>query len=501
MIKTFKKEELDGISENIKATACIAFENVASVTNILQKTLPMKVLASANKDQIDLFYLDTILVSTGWNKNDDVFMSDQTWAARNTPEDKQFNFMHDENDIIGHITGSYVVDVDGNPIHDDITETPRVFDIITEAVIYKNWNDPVNKQRMEKIIAEIKDGKWYVSMECLFSGFNYAMISPEGENLLLQRTEESAFLSKHLRAYGGAGEYQGYKIGRALSGLCFSGKGLVAKPANPRSIILKSKASFDLDESNLTNKFTIGENNMELEKQVAKLELELSAAKAEIQSINKENEKKAKADIDALISEKDAALAELNGKIEATAKEVAELQATLAKKTEELAAANEVVSAMKQEQKKTDRKGKLVSAGFSEAEADESIEIYDSLNDEAFDKVIAKFDWMKKKEDDKKKKDAEASDDKDADEKKKKEAEAAKMEDDKKKKEAEAAKVEEDKKKTEAGSDLFDTSKADSVLTDVETDELSETRASIAEWFESNVMGINKDNKNTKGEA
>jgi hypothetical protein len=501
MIKTFKKEKLDGISDRIKETNCLAFASVANFKESLIKDLPVKAaLASANKNQIDLFYLDTILVSTGWNKNDDVFLSDQAWAARNTPEDKQFNFMHDENDIIGHITGSYVVDIDGNLIANDIAETPRVFDIITESVIYKNWNDPVNKQRMEKIIAEIKDGKWYVSMECLFSGFNYAMVSPEGENLLLQRTEESAFLSKHLRAYGGAGEYQGYKIGRALSGLCFSGKGLVAKPANPRSIILRSQASFDLNESNLTNKFTIGENNMELEKQVAKLELELSAAKAEIETINKENAKKAKAEIDALISEKDAALAELNGKIEATAKEVAELQATLAKKTEELAAANEVVSAMKQEKMKAYRKGKLVSAGFSEVEADESIEIYDSLNDEAFDKVIAKFDWMKKKEDEKKKKEAEASEDKDSDEKKKKEAEAAKMEDEKKKKEAEAAKLEEEKKKTEASADLFDSSKADSVLTDVETDELSETRASIADWFEKNVLGT-KNNKNTKGEA
>ena len=70
--------------------------------------------SSANPDQIDLFYIKSVLVSTGWNKNDDVFKNDATWAARNTPVDKQFNLMHNENTIIGHITDSYVVDRQGN---------------------------------------------------------------------------------------------------------------------------------------------------------------------------------------------------------------------------------------------------------------------------------------------------------------------------------------------------------------------------------------------------
>jgi hypothetical protein len=63
-----------------------------------------------NKDQYDLYYLSSILVSTGWNKNDDVFDLGETWGAKDTPSDKQFNFMHDEADIIGHITGSVVLD-------------------------------------------------------------------------------------------------------------------------------------------------------------------------------------------------------------------------------------------------------------------------------------------------------------------------------------------------------------------------------------------------------
>ncbi|NBP87745.1 MAG: DUF11 domain-containing protein [Planctomycetia bacterium] len=52
-------------------------------------------------------------------KNDDIFLADEMWAARKTPKDKQFNYMHNEKDIIGHITGNYVVDFNGELIPDD----------------------------------------------------------------------------------------------------------------------------------------------------------------------------------------------------------------------------------------------------------------------------------------------------------------------------------------------------------------------------------------------
>ena len=82
-------------------------------------------MVAENKDQIDLHYLESVLVSTGWNKNDDVFTVGATWEARNTPEDKQFNFMHDENDIIGHITGSYVLNKDGKKIEASSEAAPE----------------------------------------------------------------------------------------------------------------------------------------------------------------------------------------------------------------------------------------------------------------------------------------------------------------------------------------------------------------------------------------
>ena len=153
-------------------------------------------------------------------------------------------------------------------------------------MLYNSWTDPENKQRMSQIIAEIQEGKWFVSMECLFAGFDYALLDEEGNAKLLQRNEGSAFLTKHLRAYGGTGEYEGYKIGRSLRDIAFSGKGLVSKPANPRSVILDASTSraFSLDtDSNILTTFPEGETDMSdtnlLEKQLADVQSELASAK------------------------------------------------------------------------------------------------------------------------------------------------------------------------------------------------------------------------------
>ena len=53
---------------------------------------------------------------------------------------------------------------------------PDDFDIITEAVLYNSWTKPENRERMSQIIAETEEGKWFVSMECLFAGFDYALL-------------------------------------------------------------------------------------------------------------------------------------------------------------------------------------------------------------------------------------------------------------------------------------------------------------------------------------
>ena len=494
-IKIYQKEIEDGVGDLVKSTASVAYCSEATLHKgtvesakeiIADENVLSKVIAE-NKDQIDLYYLESVLVSCGWNKNDDVFMAEATWAARNTPEDKQFNFMHDENDIIGHITGSYVLTKDGKAVADDESQMPEDFDIITQAVLYNSWTGAENQERMKKIIAEIEEGKWYVSMECLFAGFDYALIGEEGSAKVLARDEESAFLTKHLRAYGGTGEYQGYKVGRALKNISFSGKGLVAKPANPRSIIIKSVA-FDVDQNSNFNmgEFTMAENL--LEKQLDEVRAELASAKAENEAIkakieeakDKEFASRVEA-FESVIEEKDSSIAELEESIKSTQARVAELEDALAKSNEELSTAMKEMEEQKKKAMMTKRKAALAEAGLDEEEIEDSLANFDALTEEAFDSVVA---LMKKKADmhgdKKKKKDDEAEAGmppalKEALEKKKKEKEAKADEE-----EAEAEIYEEDFKEVE-------TSEATLVETEVE-DEMETTRASVANWLENHVL-------------
>ena len=478
-IKIYQNEINDGIGELVKSTASVAYCSEATV----QKDIPEEVVAKAiaeNKDQIDLYYLESVLVSCGWNKNDDVFMPEATWAARNTPEDKQFNFMHNENDIIGHITGSYILTKDGKAVSND-SDMPEDFDIITQAVLYNSWTGEENRERMEKIISEIEEGKWYVSMECLFAGFDYALSNDDGVKKVLARGEESSFLTKHLRAYGGTGEYQGYKIGRALRNISFSGKGLVSKPANPRSVILKSVA-FNLDDD---SNFDIGEFNMSdnlLEKQLEEVRAELATAKSENEAIkaqieeakDKEFASKVEA-FEGQIQEKDASIAELEESIKSTQARVAELEDALAKSQEDLASATEHMEEMKKKEKMEKRKAALVEAGFDVDDVDAALAAFDGLADEAFDSVVAMYG---KKE------------------KAKKEAEAgmppALKEAIEKKKEKDA-KAEEEVEETEAEATpelLEDVETSEATLVDAtpDVDEVESTRASISDWLSNNVL-------------
>jgi hypothetical protein len=479
-MKIYKQELLDGLSERIKSQASIAYcapavlvdhvddKNMRSVArNIINM-----VKASSNPNQVDLYYIKSVLVSTGWNKNDDVFDADQTWAARSTPEDKQFNFMHNENDIIGHITGSYVVDRNGEKIEAADNDVPSQFDIITEAVIYNSWTNPENRDRMQKIISEIEEGKWFVSMECLFAGFDYAVQDQGGNSRLITRSEESAFLTKHLRAYGGTGEYEGYKIGRSLRDISFSGKGLVSRPANPRSIILDSSKAFSVKEQSSISTVSKGDNNMSdtnLEKQLADLQGgEVASSQEEIKTeISTDTLEKEYAE---KVSVLETSLAERDTAIKAFEDKVASLEETLAGKDKELSELSAAVKDMQKKEKNRTRKDKLVSAGFEETEAEDSLVLYDALEDQAFEAIVAMY----------KKKMAKKS------ELKENLSKDEKNESTNPKAEVVASEIE-----TEVTEQLFEeVNSTEATLVDASDvkDELEVTRASVAEWLTENVL-------------
>lgn len=494
-IQIFQNEINDGIGELVKSSASVAYCSEAVKSESF--TIPNKTWAkeindfmhseAATKDQLDLYYLESVLVSCGWNKNDDVFLANATWQARDTPEDKQFNYMHDEDDIIGHITGSYVLGKDGKAVAND-GEMPEDFDIITQAVLYNSWTKDENRERMEKIISEIEDGKWYVSMECLFAGFDYALGNENGVAKILARDEASSFLTKHLRAYGGSGEYEGYKIGRALKNIAFSGKGLVSKPANPRSVILKSVA-FDIDEN---SNFDIGELTMSenlLEKQLADVQSALASAKAENEAIkaqieeakDKEFASKVEA-FEADIEARDNSIAELEESIKSSQAKVAELEDALAKSQDDLSVAMKEMDDMKKKAKVEKRMAALVEAGFEQDDLEETLAALEVLGDEAFDVVVAK---MKPKAD------------MDGDKKKKKEDEAeaamppALKEAIEKKKKEKEAKADEEEAEAEVTPELvedLETSEAALVDQTEVADERESARAGISDWLSKNVL-------------
>lgn len=408
MIKTFNYEHKDGL------------HNVIQQNNVLSASAIKKILAFANPNQEDLFYIESVLASIGWNDNDDVFDKIESWNARNTPVDKQFNYQHNEHDIIGHITSSKIISEDGKIISDDtsIENLPDKYDILVGSVLYRHWADAKLQDRMNKLIAEIQEGKWFVSMECFFSGFDYALIDPTGSHQSLARNDQTSFLTKHLRCYGGKGEYQGYKVGRLLKNFTFSGKGLVSDPANKRSVIFNFSDTSDIETD---FKVAASKEKIMSEKTVQELEMKLAAAEKAAKDVADKAVANQIAEFEASVaklqsqlesaqsdlkkaSDKITVLEEVQAnklsEIETLTKEVTDVKAELAEKSEQL---NKVEA-----EKTTAARLEL----FSDREVDSAkarnlVELGKTMTDETFQILVDSFakkeDKKEEMKDDKKK--------------------------------------------------------------------------------------------------
>jgi hypothetical protein len=288
----YNQEITDGLEEQIQASASISIASLANPISSDNKHNIKNIKALASYNDNDLYYVQSILVTSSWNKNDDIFDKEEVWAAKNTPEDKPTNLEHDENTIIGHIVSNWTITDDGILIDPNTPSEnlPEKFHIVTGSVIYKAYVNPELKDRTAKLIAEIENGTKYVSMECMFKGFDYGLINEQtGEYKILSRSDETAFLTKHLRAYGGSGKYENHKIGRVLRQITFSGKGYVDKPANPDSIIFnKDNFTSFSNIKNTENTFSgvseistnpMENNTMSLEKEVAEIKEKVEAMK------------------------------------------------------------------------------------------------------------------------------------------------------------------------------------------------------------------------------
>lgn len=196
----------------------------------------------------DLMAVNAVLVSTVWNKNDDVFSQEETWEARNTPIYKSVNIGHAGregvgNNVVGVIVSSFTVNKDmdfcyGEDCPDDFKH------IIVGMRIWDKYFPTHSKYIKDGIDA----GKMFVSMECMFDDFGYALRAEGSDEIMfLQRNEITAWMTQYLRRYGGEGyvEVNGkkYSVGRWLQGINFSGVGFVEDPANPDSFVFSDYLS------------------------------------------------------------------------------------------------------------------------------------------------------------------------------------------------------------------------------------------------------------------
>lgn len=322
-IKVYASEIEDGLEQVILDNSSIAYLSCAEECEPFDITKLKAVAGEGVADSDILYYMKSILASVALNKNDDVFLKEELWKARNTPEDKPFNNEH-EDDVIGHITGNYCIDAEGSVIDDklDIDEVPEKFHVVTSSVIYKSWKTPERQEKIDELIEEVKAGKRFVSMECLLKNFDYMLIENAGTEKaiasIVKRTKDTAYLTKHLRIYKGSGSYNGKQVKRVLRNFNFSGKGLVKKPANPESVILQSVEANELvyipvnenKESLMAIENTFEKENMELKAKVEKLTASLiendqkvlltkiKASEDEVKTLREENEK-LKADLEA----------------------------------------------------------------------------------------------------------------------------------------------------------------------------------------------------------
>ena len=358
------------------------------------------------------------------------------------------------------------------------------------------------------MIQQIEAGQMYVSMECIFRGFDYAVQDPKGSNHIVARNEDTAFLTRHLRAYGGSGQFQDHKVGRLLRNITFSGKGFVEKPANPDSVIFNSDEIFDFAGASVSKNLFSNKNGVSvrveqnilsnagseeeilmssdfLNEQVRELKEALATSQAEVKELS---EKVSQANVEKLEAEATElnqtveALGEKLAEAEAGAKESAEnieaLEAKITELTEAKEAAEAAIAQMKEQEKRNARATALVEAGIAEDQVEAKLETFASLSDEQFEEVLATIASVKPEEVEVE--ETEANEGEEAEEATES-AESAEEEAE----EAEAEEIAEEVLETASVEEEADLTVASD---SEEVDEAEQTRASLRDWVDSYVF-------------
>ncbi len=188
--------------------------------------------------QVDLLHVECVLVTEGINDNDDAFIHAELKRALSSPILKPMNWQHKDSDILGVMYAVEARDLNGKVLA-EIGDEP--VELVVQGAIWHHL--PHIKVTASEIMKRIEKSNLFVSMECWFDDYDYALFTSAGELFdIIKRNDETAFLDKNLRVSGGTGRYNNLRIGRALSGINFGGVAFVDRPANKRSLILNSFA-------------------------------------------------------------------------------------------------------------------------------------------------------------------------------------------------------------------------------------------------------------------
>jgi len=423
-IPVFRAEVEAGVAEAVQASASVAY---LSPIVRLRDPAPSHVQAAeaaagGKVEDATLIYFEDVLATSGWNLNRDVFTAEELWSARHTSDHKPINMRHKYVEIVGHVLGSQAVDADYAPIADDaaLEDLPGLFHVKNRSVLYRYIGDQDRDELMAAVEREIEEGKWFVSMEAFFNGFDYGVWSEDdGSRTIVKRDSTTAFLTKHLWQYGGDGSYTDpasgrvFNLGRVLKGVHFKGKGLVEKPGNAHSVIFAKTEAFDHTYASLGYVHATGSEEAppdhqqetepvtepstddkaaEIEKLRAEVEAlkgaqasqaidELKAKVAELQaSLDSEKARAEKAEADRLAAKAQA------DTFESTLKEQGEKLAEAEKRLEEKSTA---LAGFEAEKRKADRIAYIRSQGGGEAQADKLAADLAVLDDETFRSTIA----------------------------------------------------------------------------------------------------------------
>ncbi len=407
------------VTAQVKVSDINEYFDGMSVAELMKETNTIQTVEElTGQEQPDLALVVAILVSTGWNNNDDIFTPAEVWKARSSPIHKPMNDNHNPTKILGHIVKSRVLDKSGNELVVAEGESiPDEFDIEVAGVLYRAF--PELRDRVNEIISKAQDGEMFVSMEAWFPDFGYGFIdSDTGDIKLVERTEATAFLTKHLRIYGGSGEYEGHRIGRVLKEIIFGAQGFVDEPANPESVIKvaanKRESSQSFVVAKLDELLEGGGKDVDNDKQIQELKDSLAAKMIEVTELkNSADEFKAKeydgqiAALKIQVDELTASATEASSKAETLETEKVELQKQFEEAMDRVEKSESELDGIRKDSIARDRLSQLSKIKKIEDEKATLAELRD-MTDDTFD-VVVKYAGEAKSEDNKEKETDEVS--------------------------------------------------------------------------------------------